>query len=149
MHGSRQPRRKRLAEALEPGRGEGQQTRAMVRAVERDDSRLAGREQCGAQGDLDGVLAGDAELRGPGERVAEPLSHFCLCQVAERMNDRGVVDRLDDARIAMPERRDAEAPGQVDELAPVRVPDAAALGPGPDQAPLRRPIRRPSVSAAM
>ena len=49
----------------------------------------------------------------------------------------------------MAKRRDTEAAGQVNELSPFRVPDAAPFSPGPNQAPLRRPIKRPSVSAAM
>src|SRR6266508_5509483 len=69
----RQPRCERLAKALEPGRCEREQARAVVRAVERDDARLAGRKQRRAQRDLDRVLTGDAELGGPRQRVAEPL----------------------------------------------------------------------------
>ena len=43
-----QPRGERFAEALEPGRREREQSRPVVRAVERDDAGLARREQRGA-----------------------------------------------------------------------------------------------------
>jgi hypothetical protein len=150
IHRFRQPPRERLAEPLEPGGSEREQAGAVIRAVERDEPRPAGRKQCGAQRNLDRILTGDAELRGPRERLAEPLGDLRLGQVAERMNDGRRCDRFRDPRIPMAERRHSEAAGQVDELVPVRVPDAAAFGLGPElQALLRRPTKRPSVSAAM
>ena len=121
----------------------------MVRAVERNDARLAGREQRGAQRDLDRVLARDTELGRPRQRIPEPLCDFRLRQITECVRDGRLGDRCRDLRIAVTERRDPEAAGQVDVLASLGVPDAAALGFGPDQAPFRRPIKRPSVSAAM
>ena len=108
----------------------------MVGAVERDDPGLAGREQRGAQRDLDRVLAGDAELRRPAEPLAEPDRHLRLGEVAERVRDRLRRHGGADLRIRVAERGDAEAAGEVEVLAPVRVPDAAALGPRPDHRPL-------------
>jgi hypothetical protein len=132
MHRARQPGRERLPEALETGRGEREQPGAVVRAVEGDDARLARREQRGAERDLDGVLARDAELPRPRQRLTQPLRHLGLGEITERVHDRSVRDRRADVRIAVAERGDAEAGGQVDVLAPVLVPDAAALCPGPD-----------------
>ena len=56
----------------------------------------------------------------------------------------------EDLRIAVPERGDPEAAGEVEVLPAVGVDDTAALSVSPDQAePLRRGTSRPSVSAAM
>jgi hypothetical protein len=132
MHRARQPRRERLPETLQPGGGEREQPGPVISAVERDDPGLAGREQCGAQRDLDCVLAGDAELCRPRQRVAETLRHLRLRQVAERVHHRRVGDGPTDHLVAVAERRDAEAAGQVDVLPSVLVPDAAAFGPRPD-----------------
>ena len=121
----------------------------MVGTVERDDARLAGREQRRAQCDLDRVLTRDSKLRRPRQRLTELLGDLRLRQVAERMNDGSRGDRLQHVWIPMTQRRDTEAAGQVDVLASVRVPDAAAFGLRPDQLPLRRPMSRPSVSVAM
>ena len=149
MHRSRQPGGERIAKAFQTRRGEGEQAGAVVRAVERDDARLAGREQRRAQCDLDRVLTRDSKLRRPRQRLTELLGDLRLRQVAERMNDRSRGDRLQHVWIPMAQRRDTEAAGQVDVLASDRVPDAAAFGPRPDQVPLRRPMSRPSVSVAM
>ena len=137
----------RLAEALEPGRREREQAGAVVGAVERDDARPAGREQRRAQRDLDRVLAGDAELRRPRQRLAQPHGHLRVGEVAERVHDLLLAPRLEDARVAVTERRDAEAAGQVEQLAPVGERDAAALGARPDHS--RRPRTRPTVAFAI
>ena len=50
----------------------------MVGAFEGEDARLAGRDQRGAKRDLDRVLAGDAELGGPGQAPAELDEAFSL-----------------------------------------------------------------------
>ena len=54
---------------------------------------------------------------------------------------------LEDARVPVPERRNAEAAGEVEELAPVGERDAAALGPRPDHR--ERPSIRPAVARAI
>ena len=133
VHRTRKPRGERCAEALEPGRGEREQPGAVVGAVERDDAGLARREQCGAQCDLHGVLSGDAELRRPRQRLAQLSRHLGIREIAERMRDRSLGDRLHHAWIAVPERGDAEAGGEVEVLPPVRVPDAAAFRTRPEQ----------------
>ena len=69
VHRAREARLPRLAELLEARRREREQAGAVVRAVEGDDAGPAGGEQRGAQRDLDRVLARDAELRGPRQRV--------------------------------------------------------------------------------
>jgi hypothetical protein len=102
MHRSRQPRCERLTKAFEPRRREREQARAVVRPVEGNDPRLAGRKQRRAQRDLDRVLAGDAELGRPRQCVAEPLRDFRLGQVAERVHDGRFGDRCRDLRIAVP-----------------------------------------------
>ena len=103
----------------------------MVRAVEGDDARAAGREQRRPQPDLDRVLARDAELAR-----AQPLAQRCrdrrVGEVTERVDDGLRRPRRRDQRIAVPQRGDAEARREVEVLAPVVVPDAAALGPRPD-----------------
>ena len=106
--------------SLEPRRREREQAGAVVRAVEGDDARPPGREVRGAQRDLDRVLAGDAELRRPRQRGAEPHRHLRVGEVAERVHDLLRAPRLEDARVAVAERRDAEAAGEVEQLAPVR-----------------------------
>ena len=100
----------------------------MVGAVERDDAGPARLEQRGAERDLDRVLAGDAELRGPGQRRAEARRHLRVGEVAERVHDLLLAPRREDPRVAMTERRDAEAARQVEQLAPVGERDPAALG---------------------
>ena len=64
------------------------------------------------------------------------------------MHDLLLAPGLEDARVAVTERRDAEAAGEVEQLAPVRERDPAALGPRPDhRAPSRR--TRPAVAFAI
>jgi hypothetical protein len=147
----REPSRKRRAETLEAGRRECEQPRAVVGAVERDDHRAPGSEQRRAERDLDGVLACDAELRRPRQPPPQPCGRLGIREIAERVRHRRGGDRLHHARVSVPERGDAEAAGEVEVLAPVLVPDAAAFRSSPDQAPLRRTpgTRRPSVSTAM
>ena len=148
MHRPRQPRCERRAELLEAGRREREQPGAVVGAVERDDARPPGREQRRPERDLDRVLAGDAELRRPRQRLAQAHRHLRVGEVAERVHDLLLAPRLEDARVAVAERRDAEAAGQVEQLAPVGERDAAALGPRPDHfAPSRR--TRPTVALAI
>jgi hypothetical protein len=144
-----QPRRERLAEPLEARRRQREQPGAVVRAAEGDDPGPPRREQRRPQRDLDRVLAADAELRRPGQPPAQRDRHLRLGEVAERVDDRLLRDRRHDAGIAMAERGDAEAGGEVDVLASLGVPDARALGARPDHRPLRRGCRsRPTVSAA-
>jgi hypothetical protein len=151
VHGPREPRRERLTEAFETGRREREQAGAVVRTLERDDPRLAGRKQRRAQRDLNRVLPGDAELRGPRQAATQLAGDGSIGEVSERMRDRRCCDRLHDAGIAVSEHGDAEPGRKVKVFAAVLVPDATAFGAGPDQtpAPLRRPTSRPSVSAAM
>jgi len=70
VHRPGQPYIERLAELLESRRREREQARAVVRALERDDSGLPRCEQRRAQCDLDGIRTGDAELRGPRQATA-------------------------------------------------------------------------------
>jgi len=122
----------------------------VVGAFEREDARLAGRDQRGAERNLDGILAGDAELGRPGQAPAELDRDLGFGQVAESVHDSLGAPGLEDLRIAVPERGDPEAPGKVEVLPAVSVDDATALSLSPDQAePLRRGTNRPSVSAAM
>ena len=88
-------------------------------------------------------------LAGRGSAARSSCGHLGLGQVAERVRDTLRRDRLLDAGVPVPERGHAEAAGEVEVLAPVAVDDAAALGVGPPQAPLRPGTSRPSVSAAM
>ncbi len=149
VNGARQPRRERSAEALESRRRQGQQPGAVIRAVEGDDPGPAGGEQRRAEGDLDGVLARDAEPRRPRQRLPQPHRRLRLGEVAERVRDGRPRERLGDARVAVAERGDAEAAREVEVLAALRVPDPAALGARPDHAPSRRGMNRLIVSAAM
>ena len=120
----------------------------MVSAFERDDARLPGGEQRGAERDLDRVLPADAELRRPRQRLAQAHRHLGVGEIAERVHDLLLAPGLEDARIAVTERRDAEAAGEIEELAPVGERDAAALGPRPDhRGPRRR--TRPAVALAI
>ena len=148
VHRPGQPGRERLAELLEAGRREREETGPVIRPLERDDARPAGGEQRRPQRDLDRVLAGHAELRRPRQRLAQPHGHLGVGQVAERVHDLLLPPGLEDPRIAVPERRDPEAAGQVEQLAPVGERDAAALGSRPDHfAPSRR--TRPAVAFAI
>jgi hypothetical protein len=128
---------------LERRRGEREQARAVVGAVERHDSGPSGCEQRRSQRDLDRVLSRDAELGRPRERLAQPHRHLGVGKVAERVHDLLLAPRLEDARVAVAERGDAEAAGQVEQLAAVRERDAAAFGTAPDHG-----RKRPNVSAA-
>ena len=120
----------------------------MIRAVERDDARPPGCEQRRPQRDLDRVLPRHAELRRPRQRLAQAHRHLGVGEIAERVHDLLLPPGLEDAGIAVAERRDAEAARQVEELAPVGERDAAALGPRPDhRAPSRR--TRPAVAFAI
>jgi len=148
VHRAREPGGERLTKAFEAGRRESEEAGAVIGVVERNDAALAGGEQRCSQCDLDSVGTGDPELRGPRQTLSKLRGDRGVRKIAERMCDGSRGDRRHHVRIAMTESGNAEAAGQVEILAPVRVPDAAALGPGPDQAPLR-PISRPSVSAAM
>ena len=98
--------------------------------------------------DLDRVLTRHAELRGPRQRLAQAHCHLGVGEVAERVHDLLLAPRLEDARVAVPERRHAEAAREVEQLAPVGERDAAALGPRPDH---REPSRstRPAVARAI
>ena len=107
----------------------------MVRAVEGDDPRLAGVEERGAQRDLDRVRAGDAELGRTAESLTKPDRDLRLGQVAEGVRHRLLRQGGADLRIRVAERGDAEPAGKVEVLAPVLVPDPAAVGPGPDHRP--------------
>jgi hypothetical protein len=128
---------------------EREQPGAVIRAVERDDAWTAGREQRGAQRDLNGVLAGHAELGRLRQRLAQALRHLCFGEVAERVHDRLLGPRANDARVAVAKRSDAEAGGEVDELAALRVPNARPLRARPDHGePLRREKIRLTVSLA-
>jgi len=133
---------------FEAGRRESEEAGAVIGVVERNDAALAGGEQRCSQCDLDSVGTGDPELRGPRQTLSKLRGDRGVRKIAERMCDGSRGDRRHHARVPMTESGNAEAAGQVEIFASVRVPDAAALGPGPDQAPLR-PISRPSVSAAM
>jgi hypothetical protein len=149
MHRPGQPGGERLAEVLQRGRRERQQPGAVVGPVEGDDPRLAGREQRRAQPDLDRVLAGDAELRGP-EPLPQRSRHRRIREVAQRVHDRLCGPRRRDQRAPVPERRDAESAREIEVLSPVPIPDAAPLGPRPDHGePLRPGSKRLNVSAAM
>ena len=99
----------------------------MVGALEREDPRLAGREQRRAERDLDRILAGDRELGGPGQPAPQLGRHLGLGQIAERVYDPLLPPGLEDSGIAMSERSDPEAAGEVKVLAPVAVDDAATL----------------------
>ena len=105
----------------------------MVCAVEGDDPGFARGEQRGAQCDLHSVLSRHAELRRPRQRISKPTRDVGLGEIAERMRDGCRGDCLHHPRVAMTQRRDAEAGREVDVLAPVLVPDAASLRSGPDQ----------------
>jgi hypothetical protein len=148
MHRTRQPRRERLAKPFEAGRGEREQAGAVVGALEGDDPRPPGRQQRGAQRDLDRVLAGHAELRRPRQRLAQAHRHLGSGEIAERVHDLLFAPGLEDPRVPMPERRDAEASGEVEQLTPVGERDAAALGARPDH---REPRcnTRPAVARAI
>src|SRR5262249_36167688 len=125
-------------------------TGPVIGAVERDDSRAPGREQRGSKRDLDRVLARHAELRPPRQTRPKLRGHLRVREIAERVRDRSRGDRVHHARIAMAERGDADAAGEVDAPPPVLAPDARALCPRPDHPPLRKPgTKRPNVSAAM
>ena len=124
----------------------------MVGAVEGDDPRLPRREQCGAKPDLDRVLPGHAELRRQRQPLAEPRRHRRLGQIAQRVHHLLLCDRRLDARVPVPQHRDAEPRGQVEVLAPARVDDATTFRFGPNHAarePFRRGTSRCNVSAAM
>ena len=144
----RQPRRERLAEPLEAGRGEREQPGAVVRAVEGDDAGLPGREQSRPQRDLDRVLPRHAELRGPRQSLAQAHRHFGIREIAERVDDLLLAPGLEDPCVAVAERSDSEAAGQVEQLAPVVERDAAALGPCPDHRE-PSPRTRPAVALAI
>ena len=66
------------------------------------------------------------------------------------MHDVLLAPGLEDAWIAMAERRDTEASAQVEQLAAVREGDAAALGVAPGRPAPRhdRPKTRPTVARA-
>src|SRR5204863_1132838 len=63
---------------------------------------------------------------------AQPRGDLGLGQVPERVHDSLRAPGLEDARIAVAERGDAEAAGQIQQLAPVAERDAAALRALPD-----------------
>jgi hypothetical protein len=146
-----QPAPKREAELLEPRCGERKQARAVVGAVERHDARLPRREQRRAQRDLDRVLTGDAEARGPRQPLAQADDDLRLGEIPQRVHHLLLGPGREDLRIPVAERCDAEARREVEVLAAVGVDDPATLRRPPDQAePLRRSgSRRLSVSAAM
>jgi hypothetical protein len=133
VHGPGQPGGERLAEAFDPRRRQRKQSGAVVGALECDDARLSRREQGSAEGDLDGVLAGDAQLGGPRQRLPQALRRLRLGEVAERVHHWSLRDRLPNPRIAVTEHGDSETARQVDVLAAVLVPDATAFGTRPDQ----------------
>src|SRR5689334_21051715 len=147
VHGPREPVAPRLLELRKVGRREREQSGAVVGAVERDDAVPARREPRGAERDLDRVLPRHTELRRPGQRVAQAHGHLGVGEVAERVDDRLRPPRLEDARIAMAERGDAEAAGQVEQLAAVGERDATAFRPRPDHRVIRN--RRPTVERAI
>ena len=147
MHRPGQPRRERLAEPLEARRRDREQPGAVIGAVERDDARPARREQRRPERDLDRVLARHAELRGPRQRLAQAHSHLGVGQIPEGVHDLLLAPRLEDARVAVAERRDPEPSRQVEQLAPVGERDAAALGARPDHRLSRR--TRPAVAFAI
>ena len=122
----------------------------MVGAFEREDARLAGREQCRPERDLDRVLAGDSKLGRPRQPSSELERHLGFGQIAERVHDPLRAPGVGDQRIAVPQRRNPEAAGKVEVFPAVGVDDPTPLSLGPDQAePLRRGTNRPRVSAAM
>ena len=120
----------------------------MVCAVEGDDARTSGGEQSRPQRDLDRVLARHAELGRPRQHLAKAHRRLRVGEVAKRMHDLLLNPRLENARVAVTERRNAEAAGQVEELAPVGERDSAALGPSPDHRE-PRPSMRPAVARAI
>jgi hypothetical protein len=127
-----QPGGKRLAKALEAGGREREQAGAVICAVEGDDAGTAGGEVSRSQRDLDRVLASDAELGRPREPAAELPRDLRVGEIAQRMRDGRRRDGRHDPRVPVAERRDPEAAGEVEVLAPLLVPDAAALRSGPD-----------------
>ena len=157
MHRPGEPRRERLPEALEAGRGKCEQAGPVVGAVERDDARLPGDEETGAEGDLDGVLSGDAQhhvVPSEPELTAKLGSDVGFCEVAERMDATGGLtdDRFTDLEIPVTERSDPEPTGQVEKPAPVPVDDSATLGFDPrhsESRPLRPGRKRRAVAFAI
>ncbi len=119
----------------------------MVGAVEGDDPRPPRREKRRAERDLDRVLPRHAELRRPRERLPQPHRDLGVGEIPERVHDLLLAPCLEDARVAVPERGDAEAAGEIEQLAPVRERDAAALGACPDHR--ERPSIRPAVARAI
>ena len=107
----------------------------------------AGREMRRPERDLDRILAGDPELRRPGQRLAQPHRHLGVGEVAERVHDRLRLPCLEDAGVPVAERRDPEAAAQVEQLSPVGERDPAALRPGPDHGRSGRRTR-PAVARA-
>ncbi len=105
-------------------------------------------EQRRPERDLDRVLPRHAELRRPRQRLPQAHGHLGIGEIPERVHDLLLAPRLEDARVAVAERRDAEAAGQVEQLPPVVERDATALGARPDHfAPSRR--TRPAVAFAI
>src|SRR3954451_18691538 len=104
MHRARKPVLPRLLELREVGRREREKPGAVVGALERDDSVATRRELRRAQRDLDRVFAGDAELRGPRQRVTQLLRDLRVREIAERVHDLLALPCFEDARVAMAER---------------------------------------------
>ena len=132
-----QPRRERAPELLEARGREGEQAGPMVGTRESDDSGAAGDEQRRPQRDFDRVLSGDAE-HDFAAVAAEPRTqlgrHVCLGEVAERVHAAIGLrpNRSLDLGTSVAEHGDAEASGEVDVAASVRIEDAAALCLCPD-----------------
>ena len=119
----------------------------MIGALEGDDPRPSGGEQSRAQRDLDRVLPRHPQLRRPRQRLAQASGHFGIGEISERMDDLLLTPGLEDAGVAVPERGDAEAAGEIEQHAPVRKRDAATLRPRPDHRLSRK--TRPAVARAI
>ena len=154
VHRPRKPGGERVAEAREPGRGEREKARPVVRALERDDSGPSRHEEGRAKRDLHRVLARDAEDRcATGERRAQSCAQLGgdigLGEVAERVHaaSRLTRDRRAHLGIAVAEGGHPESAGEVEERAAVRVDHAAAarLYPCVQEPRTERPSRRGST----
>jgi REP element-mobilizing transposase RayT len=132
VHGPGKPRREGLTEPLEARRGERQQPGPVVGAVEGHDSGLSRRQKHRPKRDLDCVLTGHAQLRRPRQRTPQGDGHLRVAEIPERVHDGLPRPRLHDPWVPVAQGGDAEAAGEVDVLAALRVDDPAPFGARPD-----------------
>ena len=127
----------------------------MVRALERHHAGTAGREQRRLERDLDRVGARGAEhgarRAAAGEagrqRLQQRHLHCGGMHVAHRVQQRALLrrERLDHARVRVPDVRDAEARAEIDVAVAVRVPDVRARRALPEDGRLGRERRHVSA----